>query len=123
MQEEEVVQILLDSDIFCQTSHIENSPNSLCEAMILGMPIIASLAGGTSSMLKNNKEGLLIQEGDPYSFAGAILELSNDFIKAKTYGQAAKLLATQRNGENSIKNHYVEIYKEIYSSGRDENQI
>lgn len=40
-------------------SHIENSPNNLCEAMILGMPCIATDAGGTSTLLSNMKDGLL----------------------------------------------------------------
>ena len=57
--------ILLDSDIFCQVSHIENSPNSLCEAMLLGMPIVATFAGGTDSMLCAG-EGLLVKDGDPW---------------------------------------------------------
>ena len=45
----EMVSLMKDADLFVQVSHIENSPNSLGEAMLLGMPIIATFAGGTAS--------------------------------------------------------------------------
>jgi len=111
--EEEVVKLLLSSDIYCQVSHIENSPNSLCEAMILGMPIIATYAGGTNSMLENSKEGILVQDGDPYSLSGAILELSNDFKKATEYAQAARLHAIVRHDKEKISSDLFHLYQSI----------
>ena len=50
---------MLKSDIFVSASHIENSPNNVAEAMILGMPCIATFAGGTSSYIEDNKNGIL----------------------------------------------------------------
>lgn len=69
----EMVDFLLMSDLYCNCSHIENSPNSVCEAMLLGMPIIASCVGGTSTLLKDREEGLLVQDGEPYALAGMIM--------------------------------------------------
>ncbi len=112
-KEETLINLLLESDIYCQTSHIENSSNSLCEAMILGMPIIASFAGGTNSLLKDGEEGILIQDGDSYSFAGAIVELSSNFKIAKKYGEAARIRALNRHNKESIKKEYLEIYQDI----------
>ena len=40
-----VSDVIAQSDIYVQVSHIENSPNSVCEAMIMGIPVIASFAG------------------------------------------------------------------------------
>ena len=83
----EVAKLIFDSTIYCQVSHIENSSNSLCEAMLIGKPIVATYAGGTSSLLENMKEGLLVQEGEYYSIAGAIKEfkanpeLANELCK------------------------------------------
>ena len=70
-----LIDLMLDCDLFVSPSHLPNSPNSVCEAMILGMPIIATCAGGTSSLLENKKEGILIQDGDPWAMAGAIMEM------------------------------------------------
>ena len=111
--ENEIVEILLDSDIYCQTSHIENSGNSLCEAMILGMPIIATFAGGTSSLLKDKEEGILIQDGDSFSLAGSIKELSDDFSIALSYGKAARMKALIRHEKNNIREEYLKIYRKL----------
>ncbi len=48
----------LKCNIFLSCSTIENSPNSVAEAMILGVPVVASNVGGTSTLLRDD-EGLL----------------------------------------------------------------
>lgn len=113
--EEELSELLVNADIYCQCSHIENSPNSLCEAMIIGMPIIASFAGGTDSMLENNQEGVLIQTGDYYSFAGAIKSLVNDPETAIRYANNARERALLRHNANTIVNGLIDVYKTIVS--------
>jgi glycosyltransferase involved in cell wall biosynthesis len=111
--EEEVLRVLLESDIYCQVSHIENSPNSLAEAMLIGMPIIATFAGGTDSLLENKKEGLLLQEGEYYSIAGAIVELSNNFNQSVKFGIQARERALIRHKKESIAKNMVDIYNKI----------
>lgn len=115
LAEQQVIDLLLASDIYCQVSHIENSPNSLAEAMILGMPIIATFAGGTSSMLENNKEGILVQEGEAYSIAGSILELSKNFTMANQYGKCAKERALHTHNGKNIAKRLIDTYSEVIS--------
>ena len=76
--------------IYIAISHIENSPNSLCEALILGAPCIATNAGGTSSLIEDGNNGILIQDGDAYSMAGAIIELTENYNIAIDYGNSAR---------------------------------
>lgn len=111
--EKELADLLVNADIYCQCSHIENSPNSLCEAMIIGMPIIASFAGGTDSILENNKEGILVQTGDYYSFAGAIKSLVDNPAMAIHYANNARKKALVRHNPNSIVKELIDIYKAI----------
>lgn len=113
LKEKELIKALLDSDIYCQVSHIENSPNSVCEAMLLGMPIIASFAGGTDSILENKKEGILVQDGDSYSLAGTLLELSDNVDLARNFGYKARERALNRHDPKKIGNEYIEIYKNL----------
>jgi glycosyltransferase involved in cell wall biosynthesis len=113
LEEPELIKSLLEADIFVMPSHIENSPNSLCEAMILGIPTITTLAGGSSSLLQDKKEGIVIQDGDPWSMAGAILELSNNLDVALTYGKNARNTALNRHDpENTVK-ELLAIYDRI----------
>lgn len=110
---EEIVRILLGSDIYCHVSHIENSPNSVCEAMILGMPVIASFAGGTSSLLEDGKEGLLYQDGDPYSLAGKIVSLVLNNSYAKQLGKKARERAIIRHDPHKVSNELLIAYSNI----------
>ncbi|MEE1317329.1 MAG: glycosyltransferase, partial [Prevotella sp.] len=109
----EIIEILKETDIYIQASHIENSPNNVCEAMLLGMPIIATMAGGTSSLLADNKEGYLIQDGDPYSMVGAILHCIDNYEEAVNFGANARNTATERHNREKVMARIINIYKEI----------
>lgn len=55
---EEMKQEYLNCNVFVCPSSIENSPNSLGEAQILGTPVIASYVGGIADMMKGDEEHL-----------------------------------------------------------------
>lgn len=114
----DVVHILLETDVYCHVSHIENSPNSVCEAMILGLPIIATYSGGTASILENNKEGILVQDGDPYICAGCILDLYRNEEIARILGQNARKRALKRHNPQTIANNLINIYKEVEANNK-----
>lgn len=107
---EQLSCLLADSDIYVHVSHIENSPNSVCEAMLIGMPIIASFAGGTASLLTTKKEGILVQDGDPYVYAGAISYLYHHFDIAKYYGENARRRAQERHNPERIGKQLLDAY-------------
>lgn len=109
----EIVELLLQSDIYCQVSHIENSPNSLCEAMLLGMPVIATFAGGTTSLFKDKEEGLLVQEGEPYSYAGAIKACISNYELARDKAKKARKRALVRHDREKIAADLIVTYKSI----------
>ncbi|HNX65420.1 MAG TPA: glycosyltransferase family 4 protein [Bacteroidales bacterium] len=106
---------LLASACFVHPSHIENSPNSVCEAMLLGMPIVATNSGGTPSLLDNNKEGLLVQDGDPYAMAGAILEIVENPDFAENLGKSARKRAQERHNPEKILEDLLAIYHQVLS--------
>ena len=118
MDAEEIANRMECSDIFVQTSHIENSPNTLCEAMCVGMPIVASFAGGTSSLIDDKKEGLLYQDGDPYVMAGEIFMLLNNRNLAIHLGAAAKLRAIARHSEKKITTELLSCYNSILNENK-----
>lgn len=113
LSSKDFIPLMLKSDVYCQASHIENSPNSLCEAMCLGMPIVATFAGGTESILKNNKEGTLIQDGDPYSMAGALLEIKSNPVKTIEMARNARERALTRHDYKKVVKELLNVYTEI----------
>lgn len=110
---DELAQELKNADIYCHTSHIENSPNSVCEAMILGMPVISTFVGGTDSMLEHQKEGILYQDGDPYALAGYIVDLRDNFERAVEVGEKARERACVRHNKDNVINEILKVYKAI----------
>jgi glycosyltransferase involved in cell wall biosynthesis len=101
-------------------SHIENSPNNLCEAMLIGMPCISTFAGGAGSLITDKFDGILIQDGDPYAMAGAILELYNDKEKAILLGQNARETALKRHDKDTVINDIIYNYNKIINDSKGE---
>ncbi len=78
------------ADIFVMSSRVEGSPNSLIEAMFLGVPAIATdCPTGPKEILQDGKLGHLIEMGDHESFARAWLEILADPEKAKATAESA----------------------------------
>lgn len=122
---EELATMLADTDIYVQTSHIENSPNSLCEAMLVGTPAIATHVGGTETMLQGC--GTLIPNGDPYIMAATIIKVAEDFDNAKQKSAKGIDIAMSRHNKNEIVQHLKETYnfilKDFSSSLNNENLL
>jgi glycosyltransferase involved in cell wall biosynthesis len=113
LNERELVKELLHANIYVMPSHIENSPNNLSEAMILGMPCISTFVGGVGSLITDKVNGILIQSGDPWCMAGAILELLSNQDFAEKLGNNARNLALQRHDRERITQGLINIYNNI----------
>ena len=105
-----VVDQMLQADVFVQPSYIENSPNGLCEAMYLGMPVIATFAGGIPSLLEHGHSGLLYQPGDIASLAGYIEDVLRGPAMASELGAHARCSAQRRHDRATIVSRVLEIY-------------
>lgn len=119
LDEEQLISNLKESHLYVMPSHIENSPNNLCEAMILGMPCIATFAGGTASMLKDGEQGILIQDGDPWVMAGAILEIIKDKNKSVEFGNNARKKALVRHDREMVIKNLLSTYKTIIKESNE----
>lgn len=112
---DDVIAELLKANIFIHPSHIDNSPNSVCEAMMLGMPVIAGNVGGVSSLIQHNVSGILFNSHDPFELAGIILEKAGRPLQLKELGDSARRLALTRHNADSIVSNILATYKKILS--------
>lgn len=110
---EQMKQQFLKSEVFVSPSVIENSPNSVGEAMLLGMPIVSSNVGGVSDMLTHGKDGWLYQSDAPYLLAYYVSQFFENQSMEYEFGENAKAHARKtHNKEENIKK-LLEIYEEL----------
>ncbi len=94
-------------------SALENSPNSMGEAMCLGVPVVASETGGIPSMLRHGEEGLLFPKGNSRELAKAILRLWKDDDLCEALGSRARIRALNTHDGGKNFERLLEIYMEI----------
>jgi glycosyltransferase involved in cell wall biosynthesis len=104
---------LINANIFIHLSYIDNSPNSVCEAQTLGLPIISTNVGGISSIVEHKKTGLLVPANDPFSTASYIKLLFEDIELAVSLGRNAREVALKRHNPQQITSDLLGIYDKV----------
>ena len=111
--ESQMTEYYKKANVFVSASTIENSSNSIGEAMLLGMPIVASDVGGVKSFIDHRKEGLLYQSDAPYMLADCVMQLFDDRNKAcelaENARQRAKVIFDPRNNTDILVNIYRQL--------------
>jgi len=64
-----------DSDIFINTTNIDNTPVSVMESMALGLPVVSTNVGGLPYLIENNIDGLLVNKNDAELMCNAVIYL------------------------------------------------
>lgn len=99
-------------------SIIENSPNTLGEAMMLGVPTVAAYSGGTPSMARDEDEALLYRPDDPAMLALQIRRIFEDAELAGRLSRAARERARVTHDPDRNLADLIAAYEEIMADGK-----
>ena len=88
-----VPDALADGDIFFNTSHFDNTPVSVIEAMACGLPVVTTNVGGIPYLLEHGKTALLVQPGNVGEMAAAVTRLVTDPDLAAQFSANGRKLA------------------------------
>lgn len=110
---ETLCDALLSSTMYFHSSYIENSPNSVGEAQMVGVPVVASRVGGTDSMVEHGKTGFLYPVTDPYIAAYYIKRLIDNKEENMAIGIKAREIALVRHDKRQIVKELLDVYEQI----------
>lgn len=113
LNENKICERYIKSHVFVCPSSIENSPNSLGEAMILGVPCVASYVGGIPDLITHQQEGFLYQSDAPYMLAHYVCEIFSNNDLAISFSQKARERAMKTHDQKVNTNALMNIYKTI----------
>ena len=110
---DELMQILCSSTMYIHTAYVENSPNSICEAQCLGLPVVSTNVGGIASLVRQNVDGVLVAANDPWQMVDAILELYKDRERMLRLSKNSRNFALVRHNDEHIKEQLLDCYSKI----------
>ncbi|MGM9777423.1 MAG: glycosyltransferase family 4 protein [Prevotella sp.] len=111
LSEEEMKRSFLDAHVYVMPSAIENSPNSLCEAQILGVPVVASYCGGTPTLVNDGQTGYLYRFEEVEMLAQRVVELfAKDEVSLSALSERERNAALMRHDRKENARRLIDIY-------------
>ncbi len=109
---QELVEQMITSLCLLHPTYVDNSPNSVCEAQVLGLPVVASDVGGVSSLIEHERTGLLCDLTTD-SISQQIEELIHNPKLIAEISTSSRKMARERHDPYQIESRYLELYKEL----------
>lgn len=110
LSEADMIEQYLKAHVFVSPSTIENSSNSIGEAMLLGCPVVSSDVGGVKNLLMHEKEGYIYQTSAPYMLAYYIDQIFKDNIKSCELSKNARQHALKTHDRQKNLKQLLNIY-------------
>ncbi len=108
---DDVPAILAASDIFALPSHFEGLPMSIIEAMLTGLPVIATDIRGPREQVIDGETGLLVPPATIAPLATAIQRLATDPALRLKMGQAGLARAREHFDEAAVLKRTLDLLK------------
>lgn len=118
LNEKDMIEVYKNHYVYVLPSYIENSSNSLAEAMILGMPIVSSTEGGSSEFLKHQVSGLYVHIYDLDDLYQKLDEALSHPKKMIKMGQVAKEDALKRFNLHQNIDTVISTYQAILKENK-----
>ena len=89
---------------------------AVLEAMLAGVPIVATRAGAVPQLIEHNKHGLLVQPGSATELCEAMVKMLGDDTKRQEFGKQAQLRVLSDFAPHNELEAYWQIYQECLTS-------
>ncbi len=109
----EIIEEMKSADLFIHPSIMDNSPHAVCEAQLIGLPVIASNVGGVPDLVEKGKTGFLYPYNEPHTLAFLIANVYPDEEKLTAISKTAVKTARERHDPESIALTLFQTYQSI----------
>lgn len=113
LSEEQMISEYQKANVFICPSSIENSPNSLGEAQLIGVPVVAAYVGGIPDMVENNKTGLLYRFEEIEMMAQCVRRIFTDSELVLELSKNSIIAASSRHHTQINLEKTISIYNTI----------
>ena len=110
---QDIPELLAASDIFLLTSLNEGIPVTIIEAMMAGLPVVATEVGGVSELVVKDETGLLVPPQNPGEIARALHRLAADSELRTRLGQAGRHRAETLFSEDRMFSEYDSLVEKL----------
>jgi glycosyltransferase involved in cell wall biosynthesis len=93
LQGEQLAAAYASADVFVFPSETDTFGLVLLEALASGLPVVAARAGGVSDIVRDGKDGMLVEPGDDSAFTGAVAELAGPSAKRQLMRWSGRMRA------------------------------
>jgi len=119
LQADSMAEQMSKAHVCVLSSIIENSPNTLGEAMMMGVPAISAYAGGVADMAKDGKEAIFYRDDDPQMLAYAIKRVFDSDELALALSKYGRIKALKTHDPITNRDLMLDIYQSVYNQGKD----
>ena len=113
MHADEIAKELCKAHVFVSASYIDNSPNSIAEAQLVGMPVVSSYTGGVPSMIDDGQTGLFFPTGDIPLLVSRIKTIFENEALSIRLAENARQTAMRRHDPQAVVNAQLAAYHSI----------
>jgi len=106
-----MAELYRSADVLLNTSLVDNSPNSLIEAMACGVPVVSTNVGGIPDLVNHKEQALLAQAGQPAQLADYVQQILSD-VQLRQRLIDAGLQRAARFDWTEIRNQLAGIYRQ-----------
>ncbi len=112
---DDIPALLRACDIFALPSHWEGLPLAVIEAMMAGLPVVATSVGGLSELVEHGVTGLLVPAGDVRALREALAGLLADEGLRSRMGHAGQRRALEHFTAERMVRDTLEVYERLMS--------
>ncbi|WP_417775726.1 glycosyltransferase family 4 protein [Stutzerimonas xanthomarina] len=109
------VEAFRRATLLCLPSWNEGLPMSILEAMSVGLPVIVTPVGGIPEVVLNEVNGFLVEPGDAYALAEALIKVISNAELAQAMGANGRCIYQERFSSIAMGSACLSLYKNCLS--------